>query len=130
MDRSSLADSLEECVQIADELAYEHVEILSNDPQQYLERLSNYGSLFLGPETTVPYGDMAIGTNHTLPTQRAARYTGGLGAGKFLKTVTYQRCTPAASRIIGEYTARLCALEGLPGHKAQADLRVQMYGQE
>ncbi len=122
-----LAENSEECVEIADRLACEHVEILTENPQFYLDRLTNYGSLFLGPETTVPYGDLVIGTNHTLPTSGAARYTGGLWVGKYLKTVTYQRCTPEASREIGAVCSRLSELEGIWGHKAQADLRVKRY---
>jgi sulfopropanediol 3-dehydrogenase len=122
-----LAGSLEECAAAANQLAYEHVEVLTEDPQFYLDRLTQYGSLFLGPETTVPYGDLVIGTNHILPTNRASRYTGGLWVGKFLKTVTYQRCTPEASRQIGEVCSRLSELEGIWGHKAQADLRVRRY---
>lgn len=122
-----LADSFEESLEIADRMAYEHVEVLTRNPQEYLEHLHNYGSLFLGPETTVPYGDLVIGTNHTLPTNGAARYTGGLWVGKYLKTVTYQRCTPEASRLIGTACSRLSALEGIWGHQAQADLRVRRY---
>jgi len=90
--------------------------------------MTNYGALFLGPETNVAYGDKVIGTNHTLPTKLAARYTGGLWVGKFIKTCTYQRVTPAATVTIGEYCSRLCELEGFAGHKAQADLRVRRYG--
>ena len=89
--------------------------------------MKNYGALFLGPETNVAYGDKVIGTNHTLPTRKAARYTGGLWVGKFIKTVTYQRVRPEASAEIGEYCSRLCELEHFSGHKAQADLRVRLY---
>jgi sulfopropanediol 3-dehydrogenase len=116
-----------EAAQVANQLAFEHVEILTKNPDYFLEHLTNYGSLFLGPETTVPYGDLVIGTNHTLPTNRAARYTGGLWVGKFLKTVTYQRCTPEGSVLIGEYCSRLSELEGIWGHKEQADLRLRRY---
>ena len=116
-----------EAVREANRLAFEHVEVLTKNPRYFLERLTNYGSLFLGPETTVPYGDLLIGTNHILPTRGAARYTGGLWVGKFLKTVTYQQCTPRASRLLGETCSRLSELEGLPGHKEQADLRVRRY---
>lgn len=123
-----LVDSLEEAVEKADELAYEHVEVLTEDPNYFLENMTNYGALFLGPETNVAYGDKVIGTNHTLPTKKAARYTGGLWVGKFLKTCTYQRITPEASVKIGEYASRLCDLEGFKGHQAQADLRVKRYG--
>ena len=123
-----LVNSLEEAVIEADRVACEHVEILTKDPRYFLARMTNYGSMFLGPETNVSYGDKVIGTNHTLPTKGAARYTGGLWVGKFLKTVTYQECTAEASVLIGEYCSRLCALEGFAGHKAQADLRVARYG--
>ena len=120
--------SHEQAAVLSDELAYEHVEILTEDPQWYLQRLRNYGALFLGPETNVSYGDKVIGTNHTLPTRRAGRFTGGLWVGKFIKTVTYQRCTPEASAFIGSYGSRLCAIERFWGHKEQADLRVRRYG--
>jgi len=122
-----LVDSDEEMVEEADRIASEHVQILTRDPQYFLDRMTNYGSLFLGAETNVSYGDKVIGTNHTLPTMGAARYTGGLWVGKFIKTVTYQRCTEEASLLIGEYCSRLCELEGFKGHKAQADLRVERY---
>lgn len=111
----------------ADRLAYEHVEVLTRDPDYFLQNMSNYGALFLGPETNVAYGDKVIGTNHTLPTHGAARYTGGLWVGKFLKNCTYQRCTPEASVVIGEYGMRLCEIEGFMGHKEQAALRVRRY---
>ncbi len=123
-----LVDSDEELAQEADKLASEHVEVLTRDPNYFLEHLTNYGSLFLGPETNVAYGDKTIGTNHILPTGRAARYTGGLWVGKYLKTVTYQRCTPEASLEIGKNCAKICELEGFAGHQAQADLRVKRYG--
>jgi sulfopropanediol 3-dehydrogenase len=122
-----LCDTLDEMVAEADRIASEHVQVLTLDPQYFLDRMTNYGSLFLGKETNVAYGDKVIGTNHTLPTKRAARYTGGLWVGKFIKTVTYQRCDEAASVIIGEYCSRLCALENFSAHKAQADLRVRRY---
>jgi sulfopropanediol 3-dehydrogenase len=123
-----LVESEEEMIAIADEIASEHVEVLTRNPQVFLERMSNYGALFLGPETNVAYGDKVIGTNHTLPTRRAARYTGGLWVGKFIKTCTYQRITnPESSAIIGEYGSRLCAIEGFMGHKEQCDLRVRRY---
>ncbi|GAK09858.1 histidinol dehydrogenase [Geomicrobium sp. JCM 19038] len=122
-----LVDSHEEAVLEADKLAYEHVQILTEDPNYYLDNMTNYGALFLGPETNVAYGDKVIGTNHTLPTQKAARYTGGLWVGKFLKNCTYQRCTEEASVEIGRYAERLCELEGFMGHKAQATLRVNRY---
>ncbi|KUO61726.1 MAG: histidinol dehydrogenase [Gracilibacter sp. BRH_c7a] len=122
-----LVDSIEEAVVEADKLAYEHVEVLTKDPRYFLKNLSNYGALFLGPETNVAYGDKVIGTNHTLPTGKAARYTGGLWVGKFIKTCTYQQCTPEASSYIGEYAARLCEIEHFMGHREQALLRVRRY---
>ena len=113
-----------EAVREADELAFEHVEVQTADPGWYLDRLTNYGSLFLGPETTVAFGDKGIGTNHILPTAGAARYTGGLWVGKFLKTVTHQRCTADAGRLIGEVCARASRLEHFEGHARTCDLRV------
>ncbi len=124
-----LADTDEELVQEADRLASEHVEVLTANPDYFLEHMTNYGSLFLGPETNVAYGDKAIGTNHILPTNKAARYTGGLWVGKFLKTVTYQRCTPAASVVVGKNCEKICDIEGFVGHKRQATLRVERYGE-
>ena len=117
-----------EMVKEADRIASEHVQVMTRDPDYFLKHLSNYGALFLGPETNVSYGDKVIGTNHTLPTRKAARYTGGLWVGKFIKTCTYQKVKPETSAMIGEYCSRLCALEGFAGHKAQADLRVKRYG--
>lgn len=115
----------------ADKNANEHVQIMTSNDQFFLDNLKNYGSLFIGPRTNVAYGDKAIGTNHTLPTNRAARYTGGLWVGKFIKTQTYQRIlTDEASALIGEYTSKYCAIEGFLGHKAQADIRVERYGQK
>jgi sulfopropanediol 3-dehydrogenase len=125
--RIILVEDDEEAVRVADDIASEHVEILTRDPQFFLDRMKNYGSLFLGPETNVAYGDKVIGTNHILPTKRAARYTGGLWVGKFLKTVTYQQVTPEAAVTIGEYCSRLCAIERFWGHKEQADHRVRRY---
>jgi sulfopropanediol 3-dehydrogenase len=122
-----LVDTEEEMVAEGDRLAFEHVQILTKNPQYFLDNMTNYGALFLGEETNVSYGDKVIGTNHTLPTMGAARYTGGLWVGKFIKTVTYQRCTKEASHMVGEYCSRLCELEGFKGHKAQADLRVKRY---
>jgi len=119
----------DEMIAEADRIAAEHVEVLTSEPRRYLDRLKNYGALFLGPRTNVSYGDKVIGTNHTLPTKGAARYTGGLWVGKFLKTCTYQEVrTPEASAMIGEYCSRLCAIERFWGHKEQADLRVRRYG--
>jgi sulfopropanediol 3-dehydrogenase len=122
-----LCDTEDELVEEADRIASEHVQVMTRDPNYFLENMSNYGALFLGPETNVSYGDKVIGTNHTLPTMKAARYTGGLWVGKFIKTCTYQRVAPEATAMIGEYCSRLCALEGFAGHKAQADLRVARY---
>lgn len=122
-----LCDTEEEMLSEADRIASEHVQVMTRDPNYFLDNMTNYGALFLGPETNVSYGDKVIGTNHTLPTKRAARYTGGLWVGKFIKTCTYQRVDPSATAEIGEYCSRLCALEGFAGHKAQADLRVTRY---
>ncbi|MBT5138125.1 MAG: histidinol dehydrogenase [Acidimicrobiaceae bacterium] len=117
-----------EMLAMANELAFEHVQVMTDDDDYFLENLTNYGALFLGPMTNVSYGDKVIGTNHTLPTQGAAGYTGGLWVGKFIKTVTYQRVTdPASSVLIGEYCSRLCAIENFAGHQAQADIRVSRY---
>ena len=126
--RIVVVDSDQEAVVEADRVACEHVEILTREPRWFLERMRNYGSMFLGPETNVSYGDKVIGTNHTLPTKGAARYTGGLWVGKFLKTVTYQSCTEEASVAVGDYCSRLCAIEKFWGHKEQADLRLRRYG--
>ncbi len=123
-----LCENNDEMLQEADRIASEHVEILTEDPQWWLDKMTNYGALFLGKETNVAYGDKVIGTNHTLPTSKAARYTGGLWVGKFIKTCTYQTCTEEASKIIGEYGSRLCAIENFAGHKEQCDLRVRRYG--
>ena len=124
-----LCENDEEMLKIADEIASEHVQVMTRNPDYFLENMTNYGALFLGPKTNVSYGDKVIGTNHTLPTKKAARYTGGLWVGKFLKTCTYQRIqTAEASTMIGEYCSRLCEIEGFAGHKEQADLRVRRYG--
>jgi sulfopropanediol 3-dehydrogenase len=118
-----------EMVRIADEIASEHVQVMTRDPDYFLDKMTNYGALFLGARTNVSYGDKVIGTNHTLPTRKAARYTGGLWVGKFIKTCTYQRVlTDEASTMIGEYCSRLCALEGFVGHGEQANVRVRRYG--
>jgi sulfopropanediol 3-dehydrogenase len=122
-----VCDTYEEMVQKADEIASEHVQVMTRDPDYFLNNMRNYGALFLGPETNVSYGDKVIGTNHTLPTKKAARYTGGLWVGKFIKTCTYQKVTKEASLLVGEYCSRLCALEGFAGHKEQADIRVRRY---
>ena len=124
-----LVDSLEEACVEADKVASEHVQIMTADDDYFLENMTNYGALFIGPRTNVAYGDKVIGTNHTLPTKFAARYTGGLWVGKYIKTVTYQRVlTDEASALVGEYCSRLCAIERFWAHKAQADLRVERYG--
>ncbi len=124
-----VAESVEEMVRIADEIASEHVQVMTRDPGYFLEHMTNYGALFLGARTNVSYGDKVIGTNHTLPTRKAARYTGGLWVGKFLKTCTYQKVlTDEASTLVGEYCSRLCALEGFAGHGEQANIRVRRYG--
>ncbi|RLM05143.1 histidinol dehydrogenase [Gibbsiella quercinecans] len=124
-----VADSDEEMLNIADKLAFEHVQVMTKQPDWFLANLRNFGALFLGPRTNVAYGDKVIGTNHTLPTKKAARYTGGLWVGKFLKTCSYQRVlTDEASALVGEYCSRLCALEGFAGHGEQANIRVRRYG--
>ena len=113
----------------ANDYANEHVQVMTRDPDYFLNNMTNYGALFLGPRTNVAFGDKVIGTNHTLPTKKAARYTGGLWVGKFLKTCTYQKVmTDEASAMIGEYCSRLCALEGFAGHGEQANVRVRRYG--
>ncbi|WP_417423049.1 histidinol dehydrogenase [Hoeflea sp.] len=124
-----LCDSREEMLTEAERIASEHVQVMTGDDDFYLENLTNFGSLFLGARTTVAYGDKVIGTNHTLPTMGAARYTGGLWVGKFLKTCTYQRITQdAASVEIGERCSRLCIMEGFYGHAEQANIRVRRFG--
>ena len=124
-----VAESDAEMVSIANEISSEHVQVMTHDPEYFLKHLTNYGALFLGPRTNVAFGDKVIGTNHTLPTKKAARYTGGLWVGKFLKTCTHQRIlTDNASATVGEYCSRLCALEGFAGHAEQANLRVRRYG--
>jgi sulfopropanediol 3-dehydrogenase len=125
-----VCDSYQEMVAVADQIASEHVQVMTRNTQYFLDNMRNYGALFLGAETNVSYGDKVIGTNHTLPTNKAARYTGGLWVGKFIKTCTYQRVTEQASLEIGRYCSRLCALEGFSGHKAQADIRVKRYGKK
>jgi sulfopropanediol 3-dehydrogenase len=124
-----VCDDENEMVREADRIASEHVQVMTRDPDFFLQRMTNYGALFLGPRTNVAYGDKVIGTNHTLPTMKAAKYTGGLWVGKFLKTCTYQRVlSDAASAQIGEYCSRLCMLEGFAGHAEQANIRVRRYG--
>jgi sulfopropanediol 3-dehydrogenase len=124
-----LCETIDEMVEVADELAYEHVQVMTEDPDYFADNMTNYGALFLGARTNVSYGDKTIGTNHTLPTKQAARYTGGLWVGKFMKTCTYQKVlTDEASAMVGEYCSRLCALEGFAGHGEQANIRVRRYG--
>jgi len=124
-----VCDSEEEMVAEADRIASEHVQVMTRDPDYFLNNMTNYGALFLGPRTNVAYGDKVIGTNHTLPTKKNARFTGGLWVGKFLKTCTYQKVlTDEASAMIGEYCSRLCVLEGFLGHAEQANVRVRRYG--
>ena len=125
-----LCASYAEMVETADRIASEHVQVMTEDPDYFLDNMSNYGALFLGPETNVSYGDKVIGTNHTLPTRQAARYTGGLWVGKFIKTCTYQKASRQASLKVGEYCSRLCELEGFMGHKEQADIRVRRYSEK
>jgi len=121
--------SYDEMVHEADRIASEHVQVMTKDPDYFLEHMTNYGALFLGPRTNVAYGDKVIGTNHTLPTKRAARYTGGLWVGKFMKTCTYQKVlTDEATTMLGEYCSRLCMLEGFAAHAEQANVRVRRYG--
>tara|TARA_B110000090_G_C13399028_1_gene452508 strand:+ start:2433 stop:3719 length:1287 start_codon:yes stop_codon:yes gene_type:complete len=123
-----LVDSYEEMVEVADDIASEHVQVNTKDPQYFKDNMTNYGALFLGNRTNVAYGDKAIGTNHTLPTKKAARFTGGLWVGKFIKTCTYQNVTTdEASVLVGEYCSRLCEIEGFAGHQKQADIRVERY---
>jgi sulfopropanediol 3-dehydrogenase len=126
-----VADSYEEMVQEADRIASEHVQVMTRDPDYFLNNMKNYGALFLGARTNVAFGDKVIGTNHTLPTGKAARYTGGLWVGKFIKTCTYQKVlTDEASALIGSYCSRLCAIEGMTAHGEQANIRVRRYGQQ
>jgi sulfopropanediol 3-dehydrogenase len=126
-----VCDSVDELVAEADRIASEHVQVMTADPDYFLKHMKNYGALFLGPRTNVAYGDKVIGTNHTLPTRRAGRYTGGLWVGKFMKTCTYQRVlTDEASAMIGAYCSRLCILEGFVGHAEQANVRVRRYGRK
>lgn len=126
--RVIVCESDQEMLDLANELAFEHVQIMTHDDDFFDEGLVNAGGVFIGPLTNVAYGDKVIGTNHTLPTQQAARYTGGLWVGKFLRTVTYQRVTdPASSVLIGEYCSRLCEIENFAAHQAQADLRVRRH---
>ena len=122
-----VADDRDEAIRISDEYAPEHLEIHLEDTDYYFDRLKNYGSLFIGEETTVAYGDKSIGTNHILPTSRSARYTGGVWVGKFLKTVTFQKMTPEASIVVGEVTARQCEVERMLAHGITATVRTKRY---
>lgn len=124
-----LCDSYEEMLDVANDIASEHVQVMTARDDWFLQNMHSYGALFLGPRTNVSYGDKVIGTNHTLPTKKAGRYTGGLWVGKFIKTHTYQKVlTDEASAMIGEYCSRLCMLEGFVGHAEQANIRVRRYG--
>ncbi len=119
----------DEMLQVANDMAYEHVQVMTDRDDWYLENMHSYGALFLGPRTNVANGDKVIGTNHTLPTKKAGRYTGGLWVGKFLKTHSYQKVTTdEAAAMIGEYGSRLCLLEGFVGHAEQCNIRVRRYG--
>ena len=126
-----LCDTYEEMLEISDEIASEHVQVMTNRDDRFLENMKSYGALFLGPRTNVANGDKVIGTNHTLPTKKAGRYTGGLWVGKFLKTHSYQKIlTDEAATMIGEKCSRLCMLEGFVGHAEQANVRVRRYGKK
>jgi len=124
-----ICESHEEMLQVANDMAYEHVQVMTDRDDWYLENMHSYGALFLGPRTNVANGDKVIGTNHTLPTKKAGRYTGGLWVGKYLKTHSYQKIiTDEAAALIGEYGSRLCMLEGFVGHAEQCNVRVRRYG--
>jgi sulfopropanediol 3-dehydrogenase len=125
----AVVDDDDAAIALSDRYAPEHLEVMTARNDHYLAHLKNYGSLFLGEESTVAYGDKGVGTNHTLPTGRAARYTGGLWVGKFLKTVTYQRLTAEASQRIAPIVARMCAAEGMLAHEITANVRVERYAQ-
>ena len=122
-----IAESLEEAALLSDDYAPEHIELQTMSNEYFFEKLTNYGSLFIGEETTVAYGDKTIGTNHILPTSRSARYTGGLWVGKYIKTVTYQRMTREASVVCGQVTMRQCMIERMQAHAATAEIRVKKY---
>lgn len=122
-----LCDTREEAVRVSDQYASEHLQVHCDDPDWWLDHLSNYGSLFLGEETTVAFGDKCSGPNHILPTRGAGRYTGGLSVGKFMKTVTWQRMSREANRVIGPSTARISRLEGMEGHARTADIRLEKW---
>jgi sulfopropanediol 3-dehydrogenase len=124
-----LCDSYEEMLEVSEDIASEHIQVMTDRDDWFLENMTNYGALFLGPRTNVANGDKVIGTNHTLPTKKAGRYTGGLWVGKFIKTHSYQRVvTDEAATLVGEYGSRLCMLEGFVGHAEQCNVRVRRYG--
>ena len=124
-----LCDTYDEMLNVADDIASEHVQVMTNRDDWFLEKMTCYGALFLGARTNVSNGDKVIGTNHTLPTKKAGRYTGGLWVGKFLKTHSYQKITTdEAATLVGEYGSRLCMLEGFVGHAEQCNIRVRRYG--
>jgi sulfopropanediol 3-dehydrogenase len=124
-----ICDTYEEMLAVANDIASEHVQVMTDRDDWFLENMTSYGALFLGPRTNVANGDKVIGTNHTLPTKKAGRYTGGLWVGKFLKTHSYQKVlTDEAAAAIGERCSRLCMLEGFVGHAEQANVRVRRYG--
>ena len=124
-----VCDTYEEMLEVADDIASEHVQVMTDRDDWFLEKMTCYGALFLGPRTNVSNGDKVIGTNHTLPTKKAGRYTGGLWVGKYLKTHSYQKVTTdEAATLIGEYGSRLCMLEGFVGHAEQCNVRVRRYG--
>ena len=124
-----LCDTHHEMLQVSEDKAYEHVQVMTDRDDWFLDNMTCYGALFLGPRTNVSNGDKVIGTNHTLPTKKAGRYTGGLWVGKYLKTHSYQKITTdEAATLIGEYGSRLCMLEGFVGHAEQCNLRVRRYG--
>ena len=126
-----LCDTHEEMLKVANDMAYEHVQVMTDRDDWYLANMRSYGALFLGARTNVANGDKVIGTNHTLPTKRAGRYTGGLWVGKFLKTHSYQKVlNDQAAAMIGEYGSRLCMLEGFVGHAEQCNIRVRRYGRK
>ncbi|MFM7066131.1 MAG: histidinol dehydrogenase, partial [Gammaproteobacteria bacterium] len=126
-----VCDTYEEMLDVANEIASEHVQVMTKRDDWFLEHMHSYGALFLGPRTNVANGDKVIGTNHTLPTKKAGRYTGGLWVGKFIKTHSYQRVlTDEAATMIGEYGSRLCILEGFVGHAEQCNVRVRRYGRK
>ena len=124
-----MCDSYTEMLAVSEEIASEHIQVMTDRDPWFLENMTNYGALFLGPRTNVANGDKVIGTNHTLPTKKAGRYTGGLWVGKFIKTHSYQRIdSDESATVIGEYGSRLCMLEGFVGHAEQCNVRVRRYG--